>query len=109
MTTRANISTSAVTGFAAQLAVLEMSADEACYQADCKARDAERAAQRQLQEKQIQELRDKADVMRLNAFVDGGMTILSGAAQGIGADAGYDANMAKVADTLDPDAQFTAD
>ncbi len=47
-----------VTGLAAELAVLEMSADDASYQADRITRDADRAAHRQMVAEQVAAMRE---------------------------------------------------
>jgi hypothetical protein len=107
MGTATNVGINAVTGFACELAVLEMSADEASYQADRLTRDAERAAQREHAAEQIRAMREKASAMKLNAFSDAGILATSAVAQGIGAEAGYDADVADASKTSDPEAKLT--
>jgi len=108
MTTGTNMGVQAVTGFATELAVLEMSADEASYQADKLTRDAERAAAREHAAEKIRAMREKASEMKLHALVDAGIMASSAGVQGIGADAGYDADMAKVHNTCDPEANLVS-
>jgi hypothetical protein len=98
----------AVTGLAAELAVLEMNTDEASYQADRITRDAERAAQRQRIAEQVEAMHEKASTMRLNALVDAGIGITGGIAQGCAIGPQYDADMAKAHECIDAGANREA-
>ncbi len=93
-----------VTGLAAELAVLEMSADDASYQADRITRDADRAAHRQMVAEQVAAMREKASTMRLNAVVDGCLGVTGAAMQGLAVDAQYDADMARANNSINPGA-----
>jgi hypothetical protein len=69
------------TSLAGQLAMLEVAADDASYQADAVVRDAARAAKQQHDQQQSQALRDKASALFDSAWVVGGLEVAAGAAQ----------------------------
>jgi len=92
------------TSLATEIAMLEVSADDASYTAEGKIRDAERAAQRELERRQISELREKASTMRRHALVDGGLQLASAAGTATAAFAQYKADVAKIAGCENPTA-----
>jgi hypothetical protein len=91
-----------------ELAVLEMSADEASYQADRETRDAQRAAQRFQAAEQVSAMREKASSMMSHACFDGVLLGVSALSQGVGAAASYKADKAKACEKLNPKAELVA-
>lgn len=65
----------------ARLALLEMEAEHAQYQADCMIRDAAREAKRRHNERQVEEMHKKASALMTQAFVGGGLQVAAGGAQ----------------------------
>jgi hypothetical protein len=104
----ANTRIQGVTGLAAELAVLEMSADETSYLADRVTRDAERAAQRQRVADQVEAMHDKATIIGLDAVVDGCLGATGGIMQGLSVGAQYDADVAKANEGIDAGANRAA-
>lgn len=68
-------------GLAARLALLEMESEQAMYRADCTLRDAAREAKRAHDERQVEEMRNKASALMTQAFTSGALQIAAGAAQ----------------------------
>jgi len=97
-----------VTSLATEMAMLEISSDDASFAAEGKILDAERAAQRELERRQISELREKASTMRRHAWVNAGIQLASAAGTAVGAFAQYKADVAKLANCERPGAARTA-
>lgn len=65
----------------ARLALLEMEAEHAQYRTDCMIRDAAREAKRHHNERQVEEMRNKANALMTQAFVGGALQVAAGGAQ----------------------------
>jgi len=83
-------------GMATRLALLEIEAEQAQYQADCTIRDAAREAKRQHNERQVEEMRNKATALMTQAFTSGALQVAAGTVQLASASSRLDAGQAKL-------------
>jgi len=79
-----------------RLALLEMEAEQAMYRADCTLRDAAREAKRHHNERQVEEMRNKASALMTQAFTSGALQIAAGATQFASASQRLEAGQAKL-------------
>ncbi len=79
--------------FETDLAMLEIQNEQVTYQADSGLLEAARAAKREHEREQVDELRDKASNLLASGITQGLLLVGSGAAQGLGAASQYGADM----------------
>lgn len=94
MSTHVNGTPGVGLSFATRLAMLEMESEHAQYRAECTLRDAAREGKREANQKQVQELREKASSILTQAFTSGALQIAAGGAQIASASAQLDAGYA---------------